>query len=267
MLVLVLSRIKGGSAQGFGTVDILLGKYAARMLIHEESEVYFSFVTHSAQSESLSKQLNRHWIILKLDPPSPTTTYRPFPVTEPTAWLLVLASGATWALSGSSYFITRTLLSDGCCLFHLASLLRTPEPWDCGTLLHSAADLSKNVNDVLPSPGRAGVLWCNNHYMMSNYYFVNYQQPQGPPGDMTSREAFDSCPKPAFMKNQNWQRRQKNVLKLVKENEALPSPWIVAGTGRLSQGHWWNFMSAASRSMGRDYEAPVLAGRRGGGQK
>lgn len=173
---------------------------------------YFSSVTHCAQLESLSEQLNRHWTILKLDPPGPTATHRPFRLTEPTAWLLVLASGATWALTGSSYFITRTLLSAGCCLFYLASLLRTPEPWDCGTLLHSAADLGKNVNDVLPSPGRAGVLWCDNHYMMSNYYFVNYQQPQGPPGDMTSREAFDSCPKPAFMKNQNWQRRQKNVL-------------------------------------------------------
>lgn len=56
-------------------------------------------------------------------------------------------------------------------------------------------------------------------------------------------------------------------LKLVKENEALPSPWIAAGTGELSQGHWWSFMSAASRSMGRDNEALVLAGRRGGGQK
>lgn len=54
--------------------------------------------------------------------------------------------------------------------------------------------------------------------------------------------------------------KTEKCLKLVKENEALPSPWIVAGTGRLSQGHWWNFMSAASRSMGRDYEAPVLLG-------
>lgn len=36
-------------AQGFRTVDILLGKYAVRMLIHEETEVYFSSVTHCAQ--------------------------------------------------------------------------------------------------------------------------------------------------------------------------------------------------------------------------
>lgn len=77
--------------------------------------------------------------------------------------------------------------------------------------LHGAAEPGKNVSDALPSPGRAGVLWCDNHYTMSNYYLVNYQQPQGPPGDRTSREAFDSCPKPAFMKNQNWQRRQENV--------------------------------------------------------
>lgn len=59
MIVLVLSSIKGGSAQGFGTVDILLGKHAARMLIHEEGEVYLSSVTRCALSESLSEQLNR----------------------------------------------------------------------------------------------------------------------------------------------------------------------------------------------------------------
>ena len=45
MLALILSSIKGGSAQGFGTVDILLGKHAARMLIHEEGEAYSSSVT------------------------------------------------------------------------------------------------------------------------------------------------------------------------------------------------------------------------------
>jgi len=59
-LVSVLSSIKGGSAQGFGTVDILLGKHAARMLIQEEGEAYSSSVTHCAQSDSLSEQLNRH---------------------------------------------------------------------------------------------------------------------------------------------------------------------------------------------------------------
>ena len=143
-------------------------------------------------------------------PPPPTT---PSPLLNPlhgfrSHWV----KDPTWALRGSSCFITRTLPSAGCCLFHLASLLRTPEPWDCGTLLHRTADLGKNVNDALPSPGRAGVLRCDNHCTMSNYYFVNYQQPQGPPGDTTSREAFDSCPKPTFMKNQNWQTRQKNAL-------------------------------------------------------
>lgn len=56
------------------------------------------------------------------------------------------------------------------------------------------------------------------------------------------------------MKNQEWQKTGK-CLKLVKENEALPSPWIAAGTG-LSQGHWWSFMSVTSRSMGRDNEGP-----------
>lgn len=41
---------------------------------------------------------------------------------------------STWTLRGCLYFITRAILSAGCCLFHLASLLRTSEPWECGTI-------------------------------------------------------------------------------------------------------------------------------------
>lgn len=55
-------------------------------------------------------------------------------------------------------------------------------------------------------------------------------------------------------------RRSILSLKLVKENEALPFPWVIAGTGRLTQGHWCNIKSAGSRPVGRDCEALMLAG-------
>ena len=43
----------------------------------------------------------------------------------------------TWALRGSSCFITRALLSAGWYPFLLASLLRAPGPWDCGTICNT----------------------------------------------------------------------------------------------------------------------------------
>ena len=64
------------------------------------------------------------------------------------------------------------------------------------------ADLGKNVNDACSNPWRAGVLRHGDHYMMSNYD-SELSAVTDLPRDMISRRAFDSRPKPAFMKNGN----------------------------------------------------------------
>lgn len=109
-----LSSIQSGSAQGFGRVDILLGKYAAGMLIHEETEVYFSSVTPCAWPESLSEQLNRDTAQFSgclLPAPPPLTAHRPSPLLNPPrgSWHCGgshQVKDPAWALRGSSCFIT-----------------------------------------------------------------------------------------------------------------------------------------------------------------
>lgn len=172
----------------------------------QEGEVYLSLsVTHCVpRSESLLEQLNRRWI-LKLDPPSPTATHHPSPL-----WTLVLASGATGKgshLRGSPlscHRISSCLLAAA--FVHQPCWARNSWTWRLWDT-YTAAEPGKNVNcggwgPKCDTTTLRAIITCTQKSQVSL------------PGTW-HQEVFDFCPKPAFMKNQNWQRRQE-MSKLVK---------------------------------------------------
>lgn len=158
---------------------------------------------------------------------------------------------STCALSGSPSFITRMILSTGCCLFHLASQLRTSEPWECGEICNTVEQTCTRMLmmhfQAPGGPGSYGMAITTWRAIITLWIISSHKALPG-----TGHQGGHLIPVQSQL---SWRTEidvedRRSILNWLKENESLPFPWVVAGMGRLRQGHWWNFQQAPHQQEG-----------------